>query len=113
MLEFSVLPLYLFDLLACGVPDGIPGEPLLPRFYEVLRPGIIGPRLDPFSAAEISYWYLTPEPLKYNTYLFLRGILAPGCYPDLLHEASGFMGSGLSNIRFIFDFLGHISSFLY
>jgi len=27
--------------------------------------------------------------------------------------APGFMSSGLSNIRFIFDFLGHISSFPY
>ena len=46
-------------------------------------------------------------PLQYYTDFLLRGVFTPGCHSNLLHEASGFMGSGLSGFSFIFAFLRH------
>ncbi len=54
-----------------------------------------------------------PEPFNHTIEVFvkrlLRGVFAPGCHSNLLHEASGFMGSGLCSISFILVFLGHNS----
>ncbi len=43
----------------------------------------------------------------------IKDLLSFRIYSNLLHKAPGLLGSGLGSISFIFDFLGHISSFLY
>jgi hypothetical protein len=53
LFQTVILPLEVFDLLAGGISDRIPGETLFTRFHELFGPGIEDTRLDPFPPAEV------------------------------------------------------------
>jgi hypothetical protein len=106
-LQLGVLTLDLVDLLAGGVPDGIPGEPFFAGFHEFLGPGIVGAGLDAFAAAKITHRYFTAKTLEYNPDLLFRGVFPPGGYPDLLDETLGSLSPGFSGFGFVLVILGH------
>ena len=72
---------------------------------------VIGSRLDPFPAAEVPNCHLPAEALQHDADLLLRGVLEPGYHPNLLHEAPGFLGSGLGSIGLVSGVLGDVSPF--
>ena len=63
----------MFDLLAGGISDRIPGETLFPRFHEFLGPGIEDARLDPLPPAEVTNRDLPSEPFQNDADLVFRG----------------------------------------
>jgi hypothetical protein len=83
LLQVVILPLEVFDLLAGGISDRIPGETLFLRFYELFGPGIEDARLDPLPPAEITNRGLPSETLQNDADLVFRGVLPAGPGPDL------------------------------
>ena len=59
-----VLPLEVFDLLAGGISDGIPGETLFTRFHELFGPGIEDARFGTLPSTEVTDSHLPSETLQ-------------------------------------------------
>ena len=64
----------MFDLLAGGVSDRIPGETLFTRFPGFVGPGIEDARFDPLPPTEVTYRDLPTEPSR------TMRILSSGAY---------------------------------
>jgi hypothetical protein len=62
LFQVVILPLEVFDLLAGGISDRIPGETLFTRLHELFGPGIEDARFDPLSSAKVTNGHLPMEP---------------------------------------------------
>ena len=54
----------MFDLLAGGISDRIPGETLFTRFHELFGPGIEDARFDPLPPTAVTDSHLPSETLQ-------------------------------------------------
>ena len=97
----------MFDLLAGGISDRIPGETLFTRFHGFLGPGIEDARFDPLPPTEVTDGDLPTEPFQDYADLVFRGVLPAGPGPDLPDESLGLLGRGLCYLGLSVDILGH------
>ena len=67
LFELYALALELVDLMACGVPDHVTGQPLLTGLHELLGPGIVGVGLDTLPPAQVVHRDLSAEALQHDT----------------------------------------------
>ena len=76
--------------LAAGCrPSRIPGQALLPRLQELLRPAVIQALGNAFPPAELGDAVLAAEPLQHDTDLLLGRMVLPGGPADVLHNLLG------------------------
>ena len=85
----------MFDLLAGGISDRIPGETLFTRFHELFGPGIEDARFDPLPPTEVTNRDLPSETFQNDADLVFRGVLPAGPSPDLPDESLGLLGRDL------------------
>ena len=84
----------MFDLLAGGISDLIPGATLFAMFQELFAPGIEDARLDTLPPTEVTNRDLPSETFQNDADLVFRGVL-PGllgrdlCYVGLTGVVSG------------------------
>ena len=64
MFQVLVLPLEVFDLLAGGISDRIPGEILFTCFHELFGPGIENARFGTLPSTAVTDSHLTSETLQ-------------------------------------------------
>jgi len=107
LLQVVILLLEVFDLLAGGISDRIPGETLFLCFHELFGPGIEGARLDSLPPAEVTNRDLPSETLQNDADLVFRGVFPAGPGPDLPDESLDLWGLDLCYVGLTGVVLGH------
>ena len=67
----------------------VAGKPVLPRFHELLGPGVVGVGLDSLSPPQVTHGDLAAEALQDDAYLVFRGLPAPGSSLNCADEGRG------------------------
>jgi len=77
LFQIVVLPFEVFDLLAGGISDRIPGETLFTRFHELFGSGIEDARFNPLPPTEVTNRDLPSETLQHDADLVLGHFRLP------------------------------------